>query len=786
MRVLVVGSGGREHTLTRKLAQSPQVERLFVAPGNGGTTAIAQNVPISAGDIPALVEFARQEWIDLTVVGPEAPLVAGLVDAFAEAGLRAFGPSAAAAQLEGSKAFAKRFMIEEGIPTGVGAIFDDYEAALAYLRQLPLTPALSPGGRGGVVVKASGLAAGKGVFVCATLAEAEDALRKTMVDRVFGEAGDEVLVETCLVGEEASLLAFTDGRTVVPMMPARDYKRVGEGDEGPNTGGMGCYAPSPYLPPELVQEAVTRVLQPTVDGMRRRGMPYVGVLYAGLMLTEHGPRVLEFNCRFGDPETQVILPLLDSDLVDVFLACIEGRLDGSLINWKSGQAVTVVMASGGYPGGYEKGKEIAGVEAAEALNGVVVFQAGTKREEDRLLTSGGRVLAVTATASSQESARAQAYAAVARIDFEGAFYRRDIAGGTPPLSPPRKRGGSPEGAGGASAYAAAGVDIEAGNRAVELMKEAVRSTYTPAVLADIGLFGGLFGLKEAIQAHDPVLVGSTDSIGTKTMIAAVMGRYDTIGQDLVNHCINDILVQGASPLFFLDYFASSKLDPEQVAAAVGGCAAACREVGCALIGGETAELPGVYHPGEFDLVGAIVGWVERDSIIDGREVKPGDVCLGLPSSGLHTNGYSLARRALAGIGWETVLPELDCSVGEALLAPHRAYLAEFEMLVEAGINIKAMAHITGGGFIDNIPRVLPDGIGVEIDRSAWTVPPIFHLIQERGSVDEMEMYRVFNMGIGLVMLVSPEQVEGALTALPEAIVIGNAAAWDGHSPRVRL
>jgi phosphoribosylamine--glycine ligase / phosphoribosylformylglycinamidine cyclo-ligase len=776
MRVLIVGSGGREHALAWKLSQSPKVARLFIAPGNGGTGSLGQNVPIGADDLPALMHFGQQERIDLTVVGPEAPLVAGLVDVFAAAGLPAFGPSAAAAQLEGSKAFAKRFMVEEGIPTGVGAIFDDAAAALAYLRR----QFASPGEGRGVVVKASGLAAGKGVAVCPTLAAAEEALHRTMVERAFGAAGDEVLIEDCLLGEEASLLAFSDGRTVVPMLPARDYKRVDDGDQGPNTGGMGCYAPSPYLPPEMVQEVVARVLQPAVDGMRRRGTPYVGLLYAGLMLTEQGPRVLEFNCRFGDPETQVLLPLLDSDLVDILLACVEGRLHGVAVRWKTAHAVTVVMASAGYPGAYEKGIEIDGVERAGSLDGVVVFHAGTQAWEGGLRTDGGRVLAVTATAADRAEARERAYDAVARIRFEGAHYRRDITTGalpsTPPFPPQHRR----------TAYAEAGVDIEAGNRAVELMRQAVRSTHTPAVLADIGLFGGLYALNKAVQARDPVLVASTDGVGTKTMVAAAMGQYDTIGQDLVNHCANDILVQGARPLFFLDYFAASRLDPEQVAAAVTGCARACRELGCALIGGETAEMPGVYQPGEFDLAGSIVGWVEREAIIDGRNVRPGDVCLGLPSSGLHTNGYSLARRVLTPIGWQAVLPDLGQPLGEVLLAPHRAYVRPVEALWARGVRIKAMAHITGGGFLDNLPRVLPEGVGVEIDRAAWEVPTIFRLIQARGGIDPMEMYRVFNMGIGLVVLIAPDEVEPALAAVPEAVAIGQAVAWDGSSARVRL
>jgi phosphoribosylamine--glycine ligase len=416
MRVLVIGSGGREHALAWKLARSPKVRQMFIAPGNGGTATVGQNVPIAAMDISGLVSFSRQEQIDLTIVGPEVSLVAGLVDAFNAADLRVFGPTQAAARLEGSKAFAKQFMVEEGIPTAPATIFRDYAAAQAFLRQI-----VPP-----VVIKASGLAAGKGVIICPTRQEAEAALRQVMAERVFGDAGDEALVEVCLQGEEVSLLAFCDGRTVVPMLPARDYKRVGDGDEGPNTGGMGGYAPSPYLPPTLVQEIMARVLQPVVDGMRRRGTPYVGVLYAGLMLTDLGPRVLEFNCRFGDPETQSLMPLLESDLVEICLACTEGRLDQIQVHWSSDQAVCVVLASGGYPGDYASGKEITGLEDANRIPSVV-FHAGTKQQGGRLVTAGGRVLAVTATAPTLSQARTQVYAAAGQIHFEGMHYRKDIA-----------------------------------------------------------------------------------------------------------------------------------------------------------------------------------------------------------------------------------------------------------------------------------------------------------------------------------------------------------------------
>lgn len=784
MRVLVVGSGGREHALAWKLARSPRLERLFVAPGNGGTASLAENVPIAATDIPALRLFAQKEQIDLTVVGPEAPLVAGLVDDFAAAGLRAFGPSASAARLEGSKAFAKRFMQEEGIPTAAGATFRDYEAALAYLRQQ----------EGPLVIKASGLAAGKGVTVCTTLEEAEAALHRLMVERALGPAGAEVVVEERLEGEEVSLLAFCDGRTVVPMLPARDYKRLSDGDQGPNTGGMGGYAPSLHLSSEVQEEVVSRILRPTVEGMRRRGTPYVGVLYAGLMLTPQGPRLLEFNCRFGDPEAQVLLPLLENDLLEILLACVEGRLGEIEVRWKEAATTCVVLAAPGYPGSYPTGDEIEGIQEAALLPGVTVFHAGTRLENGRLLTAGGRVLAVTALAADLSQARKRAYEAVRRIRFPGMHYRRDIGGPHPSLPAPGRGSGvraKPgfrhiRGAPGGSAYAAAGVDIAAGNRAVEQMREAVARTYTPAVLAGLGAFGGLFSLKAWGRADRPVLVASTDGVGTKTILAAALGRYESVGYDIVNHCVNDILVQGARPLFFLDYIAFGKLRPEQAAAIVSGCAEACRAVGAALLGGETAEMPGVYLPGAFDLVGTMIGWVEEDEVLPRRDIHPGDICLGLPSSGLHTNGYSLARLVLGDLGWDTVLPEIGRPLGEVLLTPHRAYLGEVEALWAAGVRPKAMAHITGGGFPENIPRVLPEGIGVQLDVSAWEVPPIFRLIQRRGRVEGEEMYRVFNMGIGLVLFLSPEEAERACRILPEARPIGRVVPWDGSVPRVHL
>lgn len=417
MRVLVIGNGGREHALAWKIGQSPRVAQVWVAPGNGGTAHLpkCENVPIAAGDLAALRDFAVQNQVDLTVVGPEAPLVEGAADLFRAAGLAVFGPSRAAAQMEGSKAFSKAFMQRHAIPTAQAATFDDFDKATRYLR----------GFDGAPVIKASGLAAGKGVILPNTRAEAAAVLQTMLLEGQFGEAGKTVLIEEKLEGPELSVLAFCDGKTARLMPAAQDHKRLMDDDLGPNTGGMGAFAPSPLASPDLMAEIEATIVQPTLAGLAAEGIPYVGVLYAGLMLTEQGPKVLEYNCRFGDPETQVLLPLLASDLVEVMLACVEGRLAEVELAWRDEAAVTVVMAARGYPGESEAGVPITHIDAAEAT-GCLVFQAGTKWKDDRLLTNGGRVLAVTGVAASLPQAVRKAYAGVGVIHFNGAQYRRDI------------------------------------------------------------------------------------------------------------------------------------------------------------------------------------------------------------------------------------------------------------------------------------------------------------------------------------------------------------------------
>jgi phosphoribosylamine--glycine ligase/phosphoribosylglycinamide formyltransferase/phosphoribosylformylglycinamidine cyclo-ligase/phosphoribosylamine--glycine ligase/phosphoribosylformylglycinamidine cyclo-ligase len=1036
MIILVLGSGGRESAVAWKIAQSPRVKLVLVAPGNGGTAAPAsgaaaevRNVPhLGVGDNARIVRYARANRVDLVFVGPEVPLVNGVADALAEAGIACFGPSAAAARIEGSKAFSKALMRRAGVPTAAFGVFTDHALALAHVR------AEYAAGRQ-VVIKASGLAAGKGVLLPESLAAAEEQLRGVMLEGAFGDAGDEVVIEELLEGPEASMLAFTDGRDVVVMPAAQDHKRVFEGDRGPNTGGMGAYAPAPVATPEIVDFVRAEVLQRTVDAMAAEGKPYRGVLYAGMMLTPTGPKCLEFNCRFGDPETQVLLPLLQTDLVEVMLACLRGdeargctlpegpRLADLPVRWASGAAATVVCASQGYPGAYPKGRRISGLGAAAAVDGVRVFHAGTRacpRTEGTegtegtdgtartgVETAGGRVLAVTGTGASLPRALATAYAGVSQIAFDGMQFRRDIAhrsnvpagcgrsaaersifeadqrpvrvavlgstngtdmqalveamraGGAlegkavievvvtnrakagivararncgvdcavlsargktrraydaevtaelerrnvdlvllvgwmrilgdefvdkwwnrclnvhPSLLPaygggmdldvhqcvldagdratgctvhfvthevdggavveqrscavaadetaeslkrkvqalegealvsavarfyasrlaevtarhpnPRARGNSQAAGEAKLSYASAGVSIDAGDALVRAIAPLCKATRRPGCAPSLGGFGGIFDLgaagygpagqsasQSASQSpDDTLLVGATDGVGTKLLLAERCGQHGTIGQDLVAMCVNDLVVQGAEPLFFLDYYATGRLSVGTAAQVVEGIARGCSLAGCALIGGETAEMPQMYEGERYDLAGFAVGAVRRRQLLPrtgpNGGVAAGDVVLALPSAGVHSNGFSLVRRLVKVLGLDYDAPPPYPSgaktLVEDLLTPTKIYVKQVLPALRSG-DVAALAHITGGGLTENVPRVMPEGLGVEIDLASWRLPPVFDYIARSNKVDRAEMLRTFNCGVGMVLLV-PAAREAAVRASVE-------------------
>jgi phosphoribosylamine---glycine ligase len=417
VKILVVGSGGREHALAWKLKQSSRADRIFCAPGNAGTEEVGENVAIPANDLPALVHFAKENKIELTVIGPDDPLAAGIVDLFESEGLRVFGPSKSAARVESSKIFAKELMRKSKIPTARGAAFSKCEAAFAFVDEA----------RFPLVIKADGLALGKGVIIAQDAAEARETIDAMMTNRRFGDAGTRLLIEECLTGSECSLHALVDGKSYRMLATARDHKRAYDGDAGPNTGGMGAFSPADNFGPDLQAQFDREVMRPLLDGLNESGVNFRGLLFPGLMITANGARVLEFNCRFGDPETQVILPRLKSDLLELFEATIDGKLEGQAIEWDERAAVTVVLASGGYPDKYDIGKPIHGLELSASTGDVHIFHAGTRRKDGAIVTAGGRVLAVTALGESVGAARARAYEAVSQIDFEGCHYRRDIA-----------------------------------------------------------------------------------------------------------------------------------------------------------------------------------------------------------------------------------------------------------------------------------------------------------------------------------------------------------------------
>ena len=416
MKILVVGGGGREHAICRKLAQSPRVEKIYCAPGNGGISKIAECVPVKATDIEGITAFAFGSGIDMVMVAPDDPLAAGMVDALEARGIRAFGPRKDAAVLESSKAFSKDLMKKYGIPTAKYEVFEDCAQAKEYLEN-QIYP---------IVVKADGLALGKGVIIAQDVAQAQEAVDSILADKVFGKAGDRLVIEEFLYGPEVSILAFTDGKTVVPMVSSQDHKRVYDNDKGLNTGGMGTFSPSRIYTPEMADYCMEKIYKPTIEAMNKENRKFKGVLYFGLIITPDGPKVLEYNARFGDPETQVVLPRLKNDLVDIFDAVIDEKLASLQIEWDNNAAVCVIMASGGYPEKYATGFEITGIEAAEKECGVTVFHAGTKLSGGSFLTSGGRVLGVTAVASTLEAARTKAYEGVGKISFKDAHYRKDI------------------------------------------------------------------------------------------------------------------------------------------------------------------------------------------------------------------------------------------------------------------------------------------------------------------------------------------------------------------------
>ncbi|KAK7866200.1 hypothetical protein R5R35_001415 [Gryllus longicercus] len=750
--VLVIGSGGREHAICWKLSQSPEVQTLFVAPGNAGIAEVNKVqlvIDLKVNDNDAVVSWCKSHCIDLVVVGPEDPLARGITDTLQKAGLNCFGPGSRGARIEADKNWAKSFMQKHDIPTARWKAFTDAQAAKKFIREAPFRA---------LVVKASGLAAGKGVIVANNQEEACKAVDDILSNKCFGEAGHTVVVEELLEGEEVSVLAFTDGKTVQPMLPSQDHKRHLDGDKGLNTGGMGAYCPCHLLSDSELACVTKNILQRTVDELAKENCPFVGVLYAGLMVTKEGPKVLEFNCRFGDPETQVILPLLNTDLYHIMQACCAGTLQKLQIEWqKETYAVGVVMASKGYPQSSSKGDVITGLNLPKCIT----FHSGTAIKNNAMVTNGGRVLIAVALASDLAMAAAQATKACSQISFPGAQYRSDIAHKGIARSMLYQ---------GLLTYKQSGVDITAGDEFVKRIKPLVAQTHRVGEIGGLGGFGALFDVAAA-GYRDPILVSGTDGVGTKLKIAQEMNIHNTIGIDLVAMCVNDILAHGAEPLFFLDYFASSHLDVDVAAQVVAGIAEGCRQAGCGLVGGETAEMPGLYAPGDYDLAGFTVGAVEKTKMLPRTQnIVAGDVVIGLSSSGVHSNGFSLVRKVLEkrGLKFHDSAP-FSCSgksLGEEFLTPTKIYVKSLLKVLQSG-RVKALAHITGGGLTENIPRVLPPGLAVRLNAQKWNVLPVFAWLATMGGISESELLRTFNCGLGVILIVSAEHQSEVLANITE-------------------
>ena len=731
LNILVVGSGAREHALATKISESPRCANLHVTPGNAGTPGTRHNVV--ATDINGIIALCNTNRVSLVVIGPEAPLAAGLVDALHAAGIAAFGPTQALARLESDKSYAREVAQLLNLPGPHCATFKqgDETSALAWYAQFDAD----------IVVKQSGLASGKGVVVPNSANETTTAIREAIA------LGDVVLEER-LFGTECSLIALSDGSTSVAFPLAQDHKRIGEGDTGLNTGGMGAYAPAPVA--FSADELHAMFITPVINHFSSAGTPFIGALFAGIMLTKDGPRLLEYNCRFGDPEAQVLLSLLDSDIVELLLACTNGSLTSNHLVIRDGSALAVVLAAHNYPHPPRTGDIITNLPTTNPMSSV--FHGGTEVVNGQLVTAGGRVLTCVGVGQTLDEARTHAYATASRISFDGVQLRRDIAWRAPGAT--------------ITSYASTGVNIDEGTRAVDLIKASVAKTATSHVLRGVGAFGGALDVSFLKEFDHPVLVGSTDGVGTKVELAARTGRIRGTGHDIVNHCVNDVLVQRAYPLFFLDYLASSHLNADNVAEVVGGMADACAAAGCVLLGGETAEMPGVYVDGAFDIAGTLVGVAEREHLLPLPTIAAGDVLIGVASNGPHTNGYSYLRKLFAWIPMESQPVPLDRPLVEALLEPHRNYLPVLKDALNTE-HVKALVHITGGGLPENMPRVLPEGIGAIINLGSWPMPPLFQLVSELSTLDTDELYRTLNMGVGMVVIVAPEHVTAVQHSINE-------------------
>ncbi|XP_058275235.1 trifunctional purine biosynthetic protein adenosine-3-like [Hirundo rustica] len=760
-RVLVIGSGGREHALAWKLAQSPHVKHVFVAPGNAGTADNGKisNSAVLVSNHTIVTQFCKDHNIGLVIAGPEALLAAGIVDDLRAAGVGCFGPCARAAQLASHSSSSKAFLDRHGIPTARWKAFSNPQEACRFITSTDF-PAR--------VVRARGPAARKEVTIAASKEEACRAVQEIMQDRMFG---DMVVIEELLQGEELSCSCFTDGVTVASMPPAQPHKRLQDGDRGPTTAGMGAYCPVPQVPEALLEQIRGAILQHVVDSLRQEGAAYVGVLQTGLMLTKEGVKILNFKCQFGDPQCQVILPLLKNDFYEVIQATMDGKLCSCMPAWSENRsAVCVVMASPGYPGDSDKGMEVTGLPQAEQL-GLQVFHGGTALRDGRVVTSGGRVLSVTAVRQDLMEAVGEANRGVATIHFQGATFRRDIGHrGLRLLQQPL-------------ALVYKDRQVAAGTRDLwsHLPQTAARRGARAGGRSEGGGFAAFFDLK-ASGYDDPILVTQTKSLGPKLQLAQVCKRHDTIGQDLVALCVNDLLAQGAEPLFFLSHLACGKLDAEVLETIKEGIAEACRSAGCAFLGAEVTEAAAPCPSGHCDLAGFAVGAVERGQRLPGlQRAEEGDVLLGLGSAGIHGRGFGVVRKIL-------LTSSLHCSspapgscghstLGDVLLTPGKMFSPALLPVLRSG-HVKGFAP-TAEGLLGGISRLLPEHISAVLDALSWKIPEIFCWLYKEGNLSAEEMAQTFPCGIGAVLVVQKELAQHVLQDIQrqqEAWLIGKVVA----------
>ncbi|KAK6749010.1 hypothetical protein RB195_001553 [Necator americanus] len=700
--VLVVGSGGREHAIAWRLAKSKMVKKVWIAPGNGANFP-APDMDVNVAD--DIVAFCCREI---------------------------FGPTKAGALLEASKIFSKTFMRDNDLPTAKFAQFDDTYNAKAFIEKCNWD---------GIVVKADGLAAGKGVVV-AEEKEAAATAAEQMLAGEFGSSSSRILLEERLHGYEVSALCFTDGSTVARMPLIRDHKRLLEDDKGPNTGGMGVVGP--VTVPDAVNREIDRILEHTITSLRKRGVTYRGVIYAGFMVTADGPKLLEYNCRFGDPETEIVMRLLKSDLYSICLACTDGTLSQQEIEWDDRQACGIVLASNNYPYGSDKGTPI---EIPNDTEDTVIFHAGTKKSCGKIVTNGGRILCVTSLGVTAAEARQRAIKMCEEVKFDGKFFRKDI-------------GVIRNGISKSLTYTDSGVDIDEGNAFVEDIKGLVKSTLKKGA-EQIGGFGAVIDIAAAGFASGSQIVIGIDGVGTKIEIADIMNDYSGIGHDVVGMCVNDVLCHCAVPIAFVDYFVSGHLNRARARKVVASIADACVESGCSLVGGETAEMPGVYGPTQWDLAGCAVAVREPEwPLLPVTEsICEGDWLIGLTSSGVHSNGFSLIRKIfeINNVSYMEKTPwDSQRTYGQILLAPTRLYVRSVLPLLVDGL-VKGCAHITGGGIEENAVRVLDSkgNLALEVDASSWPKPEIFNWLAAMGPVAPSAMLRTFNCGIGMVLVVAP-------------------------------